>query len=289
MASSKRTGLESGVERYTPIRPESLGKAIQGASRRFLIGKRRYFLDMTIPLRDPIGVLWLDEPSKTVGKRQIRGVLSPARFTLSSASSEIGGEIGPETEISFTLGRPIDLFQMYGGEAPESVNFDRWDFLSIEFTARHRLEDGTDEQGRPNSRLVVKGIRDTRLDLGRFRAEAMALAGVDGEEVVTKTSKGLKVVRRPIAYRALSVGERNRLQQYERAFVTDEERAKVVEIFLREGGLEAQGKRGQMAPIKATIAHEIGRTEEMVDLLIHQARKQGDLPAYKKPKKKGKT
>lgn len=279
MASSKRTGIEIGVERYTPIRPDSLGKALQGASRRFSIGKRRYFLGMTISLRDPIGVLWLDEPSKTVGKHQIRGVLSPARFTLSSASSEIGGEIGPETEISFTLGRPIDLFQSHTGEAPDSVNFDRWDFLSIEFTARHMID------------LVptVKGIRDTRLDLGRFRAEAMALAGVDGEEVVTKTSKGLKVVRRPIAYRALSVGERNRLQQYERAFVTDEERAKVVEIFLREGGLEAQGKRGQMAPIKATIAHEIGRTEEMVDLLIHQARKQGDLPAYKKPKKKGKT
>jgi len=244
-----------------------------------LIGKRRYFLGMKIPLRDPIGVLWLDEPSKTVGKRQIRGVLSPARFTLSSVSSKIGGEIGPETEISFTLGRPIDLFQSHTGEAPDSVNFDRWDFLSIEFTARHLID----------AVPTVKGIKDTRLDLGRFRAEAMALAGVDGEEVVTKTSKGLKVERRPIAYRALSVGETNRLQQYERAFVTDEERAKVVEIFLREGGLEAQGKRGQMAPIKTTIAHEIGRTEEMVDLLIHQARKNGELPAYKKPKKKGKA
>ena len=281
MASRKRAGIEIGVERYSPIVPESFGKALSNAGRFFSLGKDRYHLGMTIDLRDPIGVLWLDKPSKKVGERPIRGVLSPARFVLSSSSGTGGSRTGPETEVRFVMGRPIDLFQYGDGEAPDSIDFDRWDYLSIEFTARHVVD------------LVpkVKGIKKTTYPWGRIRAEAMSLAGVDGIEIVKKAGDVPK--QKPIQYRALIGSERNRVDHnWERPPMTDALLREIGERFVALGGLEAQGKRNQVAPIRAQLEFEFDQTPGNINQILNQVRKRGLVkglePMSNPTKKKGK-
>lgn len=278
MASSKRT---TSVERYSPITPKSaqdLAEMLSAASREFTIGRRRYHLGMTIPIAEPIGVLWLDEPQTKPGTHRIRGVLSPADFRLHSSSSDDGSQqIGFGSEIRFRLGRPRDLLVMYPDQDPETLDFGSYDFLSIEFSARHTVD------GRP----VVKRIISTDLDLSRIKAEAITLAGVDGIEVVTKTGS---VSRRPEKYRALIAAEKDRLDaNWKRpVWSSPETLRQAAEIFRREGGIDSAGQHGQVGRIYKVIADETGLTESVAKQSVMEARRQGLLPPIKTSKKEKK-
>lgn len=300
MASSKRTGIEIEVERYSPIVSDSWLRTLSGAGRYFSVGKDRYHLGLTISVRDPIGVLWLTEPSKKVGERPIRGVLSPARFTLSSVSSADGEKVGPETEVRFVMGRPIDLLPTIDlrsdvkvAKAPESIFFDRWDFLSIEFTARHTLEDGKDKRGRPNIREVVKGIKGTDLPLARIRNEAILLAGIDGVEIVRRAGDVPK--RKPVEYRRLEGDERYQVHHnVKKTPVTDDVRRQIGERFVALGGLEAQGRPGKVGPIHRQLMSEFDAIGSVghAKTIISEARSRGLVkglePMSNPTKKKGK-